>query len=471
MFDKVYPGWLHFLLLLFPNPFFGQSDSLILLKSVTISGNRHTKDAIIQRQITLKEGTVFSSKKALEGAIALSRQVLNNTGLFREINIRMDEKQKQVVDLVFELKEAWNFFPIPYFKLADRNFNVWWVQQNRALNRVNLGIRLYHRNLLGFADQLKWTLADGYNRTYQLEYRFPFLDKAMKTGLYTRLSFQQWREINYDTKENKQQFFRKPDNSFLSGQLLLEGGLTYRPAFQSVHTLVFAHNRRTVDAVIAKGLNPDYLLEGAEEQVFTLIRYQYQKDDRDNRFYPLNGYFFQVEAEKIGLFSSDGRNALNLFGLADFFWAASNRVSLSAGARGKYAVIRRKQPYYDNRAMGFTEETTLRGYEYHLVDGLDMGLLQTTARILLFKGVNTWGKWVIEAYRTQPYRVFFTFHSDWGLVNHPFSRDTNPLDNKLLWSYGAGINLTLYFDMVARVEYSRNIDGGKGVFLKFNASL
>jgi len=28
----------------------------------------------------------------------------------------------------------------------------------------------------------------------------------------------------------------------------------------------------------------------------------------------------------------------------------------------------------------------------------------------------------------------------------------------------------LYFDMVARIEYSRNIEKGDGIFLNFNAS-
>ena len=61
---------------------------------------------------------------------------------------------------------------------------------------------------------------------------------------------------------------------------------------------------------------------------------------------------------------------------------------------GKYSFIRNKQPYYDNRALGFSEFTTMRGYEYYLVDGLDLAMLQTTARLLLFQGVNNYGKLV-----------------------------------------------------------------------------
>jgi outer membrane protein assembly factor BamA len=305
-----------------------------------------------------------------------------------------------------------------------------------------------------------------------LEYRFPYLDKAMKWGVFGKLSFQQWREINYDTRENKQLFYRKPDNSFLSNYFLTEAGVTFRPAFQSVHTFLYGFQRRMVDAVISKNLNPDYLLNSDEKQNFSFLRYSYQFDNRDNRFYPLDGYFFQFEAEKAGLIKKDDRNAFTIMGLTDIYKAINPGLSLSLGARGKYSFIRNKQPYYDNRALGFSEFTTMRGYEYYLVDGLDLAMLQTTARLLLFQGVNNYGKLVfIDAFRVQPYKVYLTLHSDWGIVNNPFSvENINPLDNKLLWSYGVGINIKLYFDMVARIEYSRNIEKGDGIFLNFNAS-
>jgi len=183
---------------------FSQTDSSILIKLVNISGYKHTKVHIISRQLSIQEGDVFENKKALEEAILFSKQILTNTGLFRDIDIAPFELQKNVFVVNVVLKEAWNFYPIPYFQLADRNFNVWWVQQKRALNRVNLGVKIYHRNVLGYADALKLTLSDGYNRTYRLDYRFPYLDKSMKWGVFGKISYQQWREINYDTKENKQ---------------------------------------------------------------------------------------------------------------------------------------------------------------------------------------------------------------------------------------------------------------------------
>lgn len=469
MFKSLLP-FLFFIFISFPLS--GQSDSAVFVKLVSITGYKHIKVQIISRQLSVHEGDVFANKIALEDALRFSEQILINTGLIRELTFELIELQKNVFVVNLVVKESWNFYPIPYFNLADRNFNVWWVEQKRALNRVNLGVKLYHRNVLGYADALKITLSDGYNRTYKLEYRFPYLDKAMKWGVFGKLSFQQWREINYDTRENKQLFYRKPDNSFLSNYFLTEAGVTFRPAFQSVHTFLYGFQSRMVDAAISKNLNPDYLLNGDEKQNFSFLRYSYQFDNRDNRFYPLDGYFFQFEAEKSGLISKDDRNALTIMGLTDIYKAINPSLSLSVGARGKYSFIRNKQPYYDNRALGFSEFTTLRGYEYYLVDGLDLAMLQTTARLLLFQGVNNFGKLVfIDAFRVQPYKVYLTLHSDWGIVNNPFSvENINPLDNKLLWSYGVGINIKLYFDMVARIEYSRNIEKGDGIFLNFNAS-
>ena len=150
----------------------GQSDSSVLVKLVSITGYKHIKVQIISRQLSVHDGDVFVNKKALDDALRFSEQILINTGLIRELKFELIELQKNVFVVYLEVKESWNFYPIPYFNLADRNFNVWWVEQKRALNRVNLGVKLYHRNVLGYADALKITLSDGYNRTYKLEYRF-----------------------------------------------------------------------------------------------------------------------------------------------------------------------------------------------------------------------------------------------------------------------------------------------------------
>eukprot|EP01036_Dinobryon_divergens_P058664 gene58664-78264_t len=46
------------------------------------------------------------------------------------------------------LKERWYLFVIPIVEIADRNFNQWWLAENK-LSRLNYGVRIRRSNLRG----------------------------------------------------------------------------------------------------------------------------------------------------------------------------------------------------------------------------------------------------------------------------------------------------------------------------------
>ena len=116
-----------------------QDNDTLRIKEILISGNKRTKTVIIFREIDLKKGDQFSEKK-LSDLIELDKTRIYNTNLFNSVNVDILPIDNNQVVLLYKVLERWYIYPGVVFELADRNFNDWWVNQGRDINRVNLGL-------------------------------------------------------------------------------------------------------------------------------------------------------------------------------------------------------------------------------------------------------------------------------------------------------------------------------------------
>lgn len=456
----------------FPGFAAGVTAAYVYIDSITIEGNRKTLDKIILRELNFAPGdslAVADLSKTLESR----EELIMNTGLFTRAHISFKnwEGATNKVHLHIAVEEGWYIYPVPVFELADRNFNVWWVEQKRALNRLNFGVEFTHLNLTGRRDNLKVTAKYGYTRQYIIGYRLPYINKKQTIGIAVEAAYAQNREINYATEGNKQVFFRDDDN-FLLQRFRVGSGVTWRPGLRISHGFYLEYQQNRIGEIVVKELNPDYFLNGRLLQRFFSFTYSFVYDDRDVRGYPLKGraVYASVERDGIGFFSD--RNALTLTAGYDQHWLFHPKWSLGIRTSAKYSPIREQQPYNDNRALGFGRYN-LHGYEYYIVDGLDMALTRWTLRYELFKKVMQLGKFVpIKAMRRMPLRLYFAINNDLAYANDPYRNSTiNPLSNRWLWGGGVGLDFVLYYDKVARVEYSVNNRGEGGVFLHLSLNI
>ena len=151
------------------------------------------------------------------------------------------------------------------------------------------------------------------------------------------------------------------------------------------------------------------------------------------------------------------------------FW--KKRLSLETVLRGRFSVPRSKPPYYNNQALGYGG-SFVRGYEYYVADGLDYGLLKTAFHVQLFDKTFDLGKFMpLDAFRSLPVKIYLSFNNDLGYANDPWYADTNPLSNHLLWGYGFGLDLLMWYNNSCRFEWSWNDLGENGFFLRINAGL
>ena len=460
--------WL--ILVIAPCLFYAQMDN-VYIDSISIKGNKKTRESVILREMLARPGDTVSLA-SLSHIMDRSEELIMNTGLFNraEISFKSWEGSTNKIQLLVTVEEAWYVYPVPVFELADRNFNVWWVEQERSLQRLNFGMEFAHLNFTGKRDRLKVTAKYGYTRKYALSYSVPFINRSQTLGLSAEFSFLRNREINYATLGNKQEFYRDSDN-FLYQRFNSDLALSYRPRIRASHDFIAGYRQNRVDEFIVQEKNPDFFLDGRSLQRYFLLAYRFSFENRDVRPYPWRGSYFQALLEKDGLGIFNDRNALTLWANYRRYLPFGNRWSLGLEANTKYSFIRGRQPYNDNRAMGFGNRY-LHGYEYYIMDGLDMGMARSALRFHLWEWGMDFGKVVpIPAFRSMPVRFCLSLNNDLGYVHDPYTGHSNGLSNRLLWGGGLGLDIILYYDKVIQIEYSFNDLMENGLFLHLNLNI
>jgi len=449
-----------------------RAQSFVHIEEIVIEGNKKTKTGILLRELRFSVGDSIPVD-ALETYITQSEQLLLNTSLFNSVKITTEPCEACPPNRLtarVAVEEAWYLYPVPIFDLADRNFNVWWVEQNRSLNRINFGTDFSHTNITGRMDRLKIGAMYGYTQDYSFRYILPYINKKQTIGISTDVRFSRNREVNYATNGNKQ-LFHSDGNEFVYNRFRSILGVTYRPGLWSLHRFYVGYFQNSISDQVANELNPHFFLDSRDNQRYFSFAYEFAYDRRDIRPYPLNGNYVFVRLERDGLGVFEDRNALTLSAYYDHYHSFSPKMSLGVNIGGKMSFVRQQQPYNDNRALGFGRNY-LHGYEYYIVDGLDMGFVRTNLRYQLLEKQITFGKIVpIEQFRRMPVKMYFSVNNDVGYVNDPFLGNGNFLVNQMLWGGGVGLDFVFFYDKVFKIEYSFNHLLESGIFFHINMNI
>lgn len=425
------------------------------IAAITVTGFKQTKSYIIDREIPFKRGDSIQ-RSDLPKLIELCRQQLMNTSLFIDVEVRVAAETNELVFIHINVKERWYIFPLPYFKMIDRNFNTWWVQHKRSLQRINYGLKFMHNNVSGRNDKLNIWLVNGYTKQVSLRYENPFLDKSLKHGMNVGFSYGSNHEIVYKTAFNKDTNILRLDNQFVIKQLHIDLAYSYRPAIKTRHNFRFSYSDIQVHDSVVK-LNSSFFPGMSRRVRFPDLSYNIQYFNVDYIPYPLKG------------FSGEG-TLYKRFGKENNLWQLDARgtysfpVSPSSYLQFQAAGIIRfpyNQPYYALRMFG--GDLYLRGLEYYVIDGVAGGMVRGTAlqKVLDFT-INNPVK--IKNLEKVPFRVFLKTYSDLGYSYNPHPGNSI-LNNKLLKTWGVGIDIITFYDIVIKLEYSFNQLGKNDLFI------
>ncbi|HVB03552.1 MAG TPA: POTRA domain-containing protein [Chitinophagaceae bacterium] len=433
------------------------ANNFVIIRHIIISGNRRTKDAIILHSFDLKPGDTLQYSNAMQ-ILEDNRQELINTSLFLTVSVYFKSWSGKYTDVEVDVLERWYTFGFPIFSLADRNFNVWWVQEKHSLGRVNYGFNFFENNLTGKNDQVELTLQGGYTEHFALAYSLPYFNKSLRSGLGFSIGYNTAREIGYATDQNKLQFFS--GNSVINRQFKAGITYTYVKAIRFKHQVSLNYNYNHVADTLLMA-NPDFFPNSNPTLRYFELDYQFSYTGTDNWAYPLKGFNIYGLFSRKGLGIFKGINQTEIYIQAAKYWRLFHATYFAAGIRGRVQVPQ-KEPYFLMTGMGYQEDY-LQGLEYYVVDGSDFGILKASLKRKIID-LNMHFPFLPIQFESIPVRVFLKVFGDAGYVANNMPGN-NTLDNRFLYSGGFGLDIVTYYDVRLRLEYSFNQLGQKGLFL------
>lgn len=443
---------------------FPQADSSAVYKitSVSIKGNRKTKERIILRELSRQINDTVSLLQ-VRAVKKRSEQNIFNTLLFVYDTIYpVINHADKTVHLDIHVKERWYIWPVPVFEVQDRNFNTWW--EKKDLFRINYGVALGLENFTGVKDRFVVLLQRGYTEKYGFSYRRPYINKKQTVGVGGQYIFSRNNEVTYKTENNLPLFVRQY-SKYLRQDHEARASLFYRPNLYEQNTVeVFVRSSKIEDTV--SQLNPFYFGGERNSIFYAGLQYRYTFDNRDNKIYPLAGWAFDAWVNKDG-FDYSEKSPVNLLYVTGSLrkhtrlyprWYLANLV--------KGRLMNADQLSFNfNRALGWND--LIRGYEYYVLDGQRYFLTKNSLRYQLVKPrvYQTEGRFSIKQFNTIPYSLLLNVYFDAGYVEDKFYFKNNPLSNSWQYGYGVGLDFVTYYDIVLRLEYSMNKLNQSGFFI------
>lgn len=440
--------------------FYNSAFAQLTVRSIVVDGNNRTKNYVVIRELSFKQGDVLS-KDALNQKISQSELNLLNTSLFNfaEIDFVTDTSNR-FCDVRIEVTERWYLWPVPVFELADRNFNSWY--KTNDLSRINFGLNTQWHNVTGNWDELDLITQFGKNRLLALDYSFPYVNRSKTFGAGLVIFKNDNHEIVTSLKNDKQ--VRNFSDNSLEKSYGLTARLIYRKNIHATNTLELGYSKSVFDPTLQ--INDT---TSSEFRLFNLntlsAYYKVKADHRDIRYYPLNGWYTDVEINAALSRGNDSRHS--------YVWFKStNRYFKPLGARfysGVSLTLKHtigNEPFYLRRCLGYGREY-VRGYEYYVIDGSGFAMLKSNLKFAILPQRNLTlplSKW--KKFNKAHFAAYLNLFADAAkTINNFENKNTgNVLPSQLLLGYGAGLDLVTYYDFVLRIEFSVNRMKEKGIF-------
>lgn len=443
-----------------------QDSHYVIITNISITGNKTTKESVIYREINFSVGDTIQTKN-LEEIITKSKNQLINTALFNHVEIEYRYWEHDKITVYITLNERWYVWPVPVFQLADRNFNEWWVSQDRDISRINAGLFFVRNNVRGRNETFRVLMQFGYTEKLGIRYSIPYLSKKQKDGVEVFISYYRNHEVAYKTYENKLLFYTDY-KKYISK--IFYAGINYI-VWNATHnklSIELKYNNNIVDADVTNK-NQEYFSDSSTSQQYFTATYNYVRDYRDIKAYPLTGNYTKLELSKKGIGIFQDVDLWEVIATHKMYWKIVNRNYLSMSIKAKFSG-NQKPGYFHLKALGYGD--FVRGYEYYVIDGHQFVLLKTNYKFeILPTQIQKIKELPVKQFSIIPVTIYANLYTDIGYTQDNYYSQSNDLSNQVIVGFGAGIDFVTFYDKIIRFEYSITKDGEKGLFLHFTVPI
>ncbi|MFL2990669.1 MAG: BamA/TamA family outer membrane protein [Cytophagales bacterium] len=440
--------------------------SKVLINKINIKGNKKTNRNIITRELSFEEGQEFKKENILLIIKEDERKIVN-TNLFNEVNINIlpssiTSKSLEIVDINIEVIESFYWIPSVLFELSDRNFNDWWENFNHDLSRINYGLGLTQYNFTGNADQLELSFRLGFIKEFYGSYFLPYISQKQKGGIKFNMNYIDYDHLEYNTENYIPQFYKSKNS--LKKHYVTSLEYSHRESFYNYHYFQLEYNNINMNDSIFK-LNDNYFINNSDTKLdYLTLSYEFDRDFRDLKNYPLNGFRFNIKIEKNGLGISSNLNKLKIRLYYSKYIKLKNKYFYSFNISS--VISSNNQPYilYENTY-------NIRGYEKYLIHGKSNVIFKNTfKKNILSKNISRNNQDYFKRIKNIPFKIyakiFFDSGSIWKYSNTNINLDLN---NNYLYSVGFGIDIVTIKNISLSSEISRNNQKNYNVSFKVGA--
>lgn len=246
-------------------------DSTLHVSAVIIAGNELTKDFIIEREMSLKAGSLLTRE-----AVAYDINRIYSLQLFNKVDIHVIPDSATATLIVF-VSERWYFYPFPLAGFKDHTWTHFYY-----------GAGLVHTNFRGRNELVNTQFALGYDPYVSLQYVDPSFDPEHSLYLSTKASYSIQRNLSLVSLSSGPNFDEK----------LIDGQLSFGKRFSlySTATITVEYTNLSVsDNRAGRTLSPD----GVDN--FFSVHADYVYDTRDLSEYSRVGTLATFDVSRYGV--------------------------------------------------------------------------------------------------------------------------------------------------------------------------
>jgi outer membrane protein assembly factor BamA len=451
----------------------------VKISSVSITGNDLTRERIITRELDFKIGDSletfkiggkpdFSSKRfapadssELKLKLGYSRENIINTKLFLTNNLTLEQIDSNRYNLKIDVNERHYWWIFPVIKINAPNFNEW--LRDPSWEEVSMGLFFSHNNLWGLGHQFSAIGFYGKSYTFGLGYYIPWIGKGQKVGLRMGAAYQSLYSVEYGSTENKRDMIYEANSE---RDLKINAALNFRPGLYNYATLKLSAEWVTISDSLLE-LNPHYLGDSAKSVSSISLYADYYYDSRNSHSYPLKGNLLRgfIDKKGLGILSRDVD--IFYYGIDFHFYQTLTKKFYVAEMVKAVSSSGENYPFFYQQNM--TEKKDfIRGYDLYTLQGDQMYYFRSNFKYELIKPNVKKTKPGEEKskFKSLQYAFYLNAFADCGYVTNKFS-EGNPYDNKMLYSWGLGLDFVSYYDLVLRFEYAFTSIGTHGFFIAF----
>ncbi len=458
------------------------------ISKIEVSGNDRTKEKIIIRELDFKMGDSlltmdakavysvtkgqkrFSRHDSSEVSLRMkySRENIINTKLFLEADLYLEEIEGNYYKLRIHVKERWYFWAFPILQLDYPNFNDW--LQNPDLSFLTMGLFTSHNNLWGLGHQASFKAYGGSSQGVALGYLVPWIGQGQKIGLLIGGVWKSSSVVEYGSLDNERQMIYD-DNSIEN--LSFVTTLKFRPGLYNYGKVrLTANNVRVSDSLYNFTLAEpiaSFLPAGLQNVTYMTLYMEYWYDSRNNHAYPLKGYYLKgfVEKDGMGIIGHDV-DYFN-YGIDMHFYQEISDRWYTAEMFKLLTSSGENIPYYFKQNLTSGNDF-IRGYDYFALRGDNMIYFRSNLKYNVIKPAvkkPRKEKNKDSGFRNVPYAFYLNLIADVGYMKDETYGQYNPYNNKLLYSWGLGMDFISYYDLVLRFEYVFTNINTHGFFFGF----